>query len=326
MSKAHTGMPQPIDALDTASTAQRILVIKLGAMGDIILADGAMQDLRAQHAQAHISVLTRAPFVPLLRRCPWIDDIIVDANAPRWRLDAMLVLRRQLRGGSFERVYDLQNSRRTAFYRRWLANPQSDWSVTPRTATGSLPGSVPERHAVQLERAGVASMHSRRPAPSWIADDVGGLLQRAGIESPYVVLLPGSSARHPHKRWPHYAALSRALRCAGLRVVTIPGIDELALGSDYDGIVLRRDGRALNLFELAGVLRGAACVVGNDSGPTHLAACLDVDCVALFDARNPSLRATGIEQRHATCLIGDPIAAIAPDAVRDAVLARLMQR
>ena len=92
-----------------------ILVIKLGALGDIVFADGALQDIRAQHPGANITLLTRGGFAPLMRRCPWVDTVIADENAPRWRLDRMLELRHRLAKGSFKQVYDLQNSRRTRF-------------------------------------------------------------------------------------------------------------------------------------------------------------------------------------------------------------------
>ncbi len=313
------------------SAAERILVVKLGALGDLLLADGALQDLRAHHSNARISVLTRAPFMRLLRRCPWVDEVLVDPNRPRWRLDAMAALRQQLRDAGFTRGYDLQNSRRSAFYRRWLAGAGIAWSSAARAdqLDAELPTplrAVPERHAAQLERAGVTVRHCRRPSPTWLADDVTALLQAADIAGPFVVLLPGSSARHRHKRWPHYAALSHALHARGLQVVTLPGIDEPELGQDHAGHVLRPGGQSLDLPTLAGVLRAAACVIGNDSGPTHLAACLDAVCVALFDAGSPSLLTTGIDRRHATCLSAEPLATLSVATVETAVLARLAGR
>lgn len=301
-------------------------MIKLGALGDLILADGAMQDIRLHHPGAHITVLTRRAYASLLRRCPWVDAVIGDDNAPRWRLDRMLGLRRQLCEYQYVRVYDLQNSRRTRFYQRWLSEPANTWSTSVRDAGSVL--TVPERHAMQLEAAGIEATHSARPSPKWIADDVAALLDHAGIVRPYVVLLPGSSARHTHKRWPHYAECSRLLQQNGVQVVTIPGVDEPELGQahagpHYAGVVLRPQGRVLDLHELAGVVLAAACVVGNDSGPTHLASCLGTRCVALIGARSPSLISTGIAQREGTMLVGDPVASITAAAVVTAVMEQL---
>lgn len=298
--------------------SDNVLVIKLGALGDIVFADGALQDIRARHPGAHITLLARRRFVALMRRCPWVDTVIADDNAPRWRLDRMLALRRLLAEGDFKHVYDLQNSRRTRFYRRWLSPHGATWSQeppdTPRT------GAVTTRHAAQLAAARVTATHAERPSPRWIADDVESLLGEADIRAPFVVLLPGSSARNPHKRWPHYARCSRLLGEHGLNVVTIPGIDEPDVGAGFAGTVLRTQGRLLNLHELAGVLEAASLVIGNDSGPTHLAACLGTRCVVLFDGDNPARISTGLEARDAVCLTASPLPSLPAEAVIETAL------
>lgn len=115
------------------------------------------------------------------------------------------------------------------------------------------------------------------------------------MHPPFVVLLPGSSARGSAKRWPHYRELAARLQARGLTPVTVPGPAELDAFDDLAGISLRRhDGGALDLPTLAGVLQAAAAVVGNDSGPTHLAANLGVPGLALFG--------TDAAQAARTCL------------------------
>lgn len=299
-------------------TIQRVLVIKLGAFGDIVFADGALRDIREHHPDARISLLTRHNFATLMRRCPWIDTVVEDGNAPRWRLDQMLALRARVFAAGYDVVYDLQNSRRTRFYRRWLSPGEAVWSQQAPDAERQ--GAVPFRHAAQLRLAGIDTRHAHRPSPEWIADDVDALLHEAGVRRPFVALLPGSSARHPDKRWPHYAECSRDLHSRGFNVVTIPGIDEADMGSGFAGIVLKNGDRVLNLHELAGVLRAAAYVVGNDSGPTHLAACLGTRCVALFAAHSPARVSTGIDDRNAVCLTAQSLHSIPVEAAVGAML------
>lgn len=298
-----------------------VLVIKLGALGDIVFADGALRDIRAHHPNARITLLTRRGFVPLMQRCPWVDAVIADDNAPRWRLDRMLALRAKLEAGQFHRIYDLQNSRRTRFYRRWLSPRGATWSWAPANAPKEC--AVALRHAQQLQAAGLTADHAERPSPRWVADRVDALLADAGIRDPFVVLLPGSSARHLHKRWPHFPALSHRLAGRGVSVVTIPGIDEPGLGAAFAGIILKTGQRVLNLHELAGALSAATVVVGNDSGPTHLAACLGARCVALFEATSPARTSTGIDERDAICLAATPLASLPVEAVEAAVMAQL---
>lgn len=304
----------------------RVLVVKLGALGDILLAEGALRDIRAAHPAAHIAVLTRRAFAALLARCPWVDEVIVDDNAPRWRLGRMLALRRRLRAGRFERVYDLQNSRRTAFYFRWLLGG-TEWSGGVRGCSHPhrhpQPKSLPvlERHAGQLRDAGIAVAHTPHPNPVWLCAPVDTLLRGAGVAPPFIVLLPGSSARHPRKRWPHYAALAQVLTARGLSVVTVPGPDEREIARGFAGVVLTAGARVLDLFELAGVLREAAFVVGNDSGPTHLAARLGAPGLALFGAGHADAGITSMASARFRTLTVPDLAALPAETVADAVLA-----
>lgn len=272
---------------------QRILVIKHGAFGDVIQADGSLRDIRAHHAGAEIVVLTMRAYAKIFARCPHVDRVIVDPRAPRWRLDRMMELRSLLRRENFDRVYDLQNSARTAFYFRWFLRDVV-WSGTapgcalPHRAKDPKKIRTLDRLAGQLRDAGVPTLHTLAPDVSWMADDVSALI--ADVRRPYIVLVPGSSARHPQKRWPHYDALAQALIDAGHEVVTAPGPDET--GPDLPGRVLRGGG-FLDWFQLAGVMKGAEYVIGNDTGPTHLAAHLGARGLALFGSHMPAER-TGI--------------------------------
>lgn len=281
--------------------AKNILVIKHGAFGDIIQSDGAFQDIRENHPGATITMLTTAPYRSIMERCPWVDQVFIDDRAPRWSLPAMWRLRKMLRRGRFDMVYDLQNSPRTTFYYRWFLRG-TPWSGTAHGC--SHPHLTPkpktirslERFAGQLRDAGLQIKHTLHPDASWIAGNVGKLLSNSGIKKPYIVLIPGSSARHPKKRWPHYGALASQLLADGLSVVTVPGPDEIELCRRLPGTVLMgAHGTVLGWFDLAGILKNATFVVGNDTGPTHLAAHMNVPGIALFGSHMPAER-TGIER------------------------------
>lgn len=99
---------------------KKILIIKLGALGDVILSQGALKDLRAHHAKDHITILTTKPYEALFQKCPYVDEVLIDPRAPRWRLDQMWSLRNLLKREDFSYVYDLQNQNRTAFYHKWF--------------------------------------------------------------------------------------------------------------------------------------------------------------------------------------------------------------
>lgn len=274
---------------------EKILVIRHGAFGDLVQASGALRDIRQHHAQAEIVLLTAPSFHKLMARCPDVDTLLGDERAPFLQLGKFFALRRTLQDAGFSRVYDLQNSRRTALYRRFIF-AGLPWSDSRALRSGVA--SDREAYALQLAAAGLDASHAAAPDVSWMADDMGAFLQAAGVAPGYIVLIPGCSAKHPHKRWPYYAELARELLSLGYEVVTVPGPDEMELARSIPGkVLLHRNKSFLNWFELAGVLKGAAFVVGNDTGPSHVAACLGRPGLALFGNNSQAAR-TGILQPH----------------------------
>jgi ADP-heptose:LPS heptosyltransferase len=157
----------------------------------------------------------------------------------------------------------------------------------------------------------VPATHARAPCPDWLAAPLPAAIE-ACLQAPFAVLLPGASARHAHKRWPHYAALARLLEARGLRVFSVPGPEEMAALDGLSGEVLLDDGRPLGIPQLASLLPRAHCVFGNDSGPTHLAAHLGCRGVALFGP-GPSPVQTGILRERFAALVGDPLAALSAE-------------
>jgi len=91
---------------------RRILVIKLGALGDFVQGFGPFAAIRAHHPTAHITLLTTRPFAGLAEASPWFDAVWHDGRPPWLDLRAVARLAGRLRAGRFERVYDLQTSPR----------------------------------------------------------------------------------------------------------------------------------------------------------------------------------------------------------------------
>lgn len=295
-----------------------ILIIKLGAFGDIIQCDGALRDLRAHHRDAQITILTTPPYQKFFHRCPHVDRVICDPRAPRWRPDLMLDLRKRLRAEHFSRVYDLQNASRTHFYFRWMLN-DVEWSGTapgcalPHRAENPKSIRTLDRLAGQLQDAGVPLHHCLKPDVTWMMSDVSDVMAESGLNKPFVFLIPGTSARMTQRRWGHYEELAHALMRDGWQVATAPGPD----GTDpiLPGHVLRGPKGFLDWFELAGVMGQAAFVIGNDTGPTHLASHLGVQGLALYGSHMPAER-TGILRENFT--------AIQVDDLKDLTLVRVL--
>jgi ADP-heptose:LPS heptosyltransferase len=264
---------------------KKILIIRLGAFGDALQSEGAIHDVRLQFPSAEITVLTTQPYRSVFERCPWIDRILIDPRAPRYHFIMLWRLRRMLIDERFDLIVDLQNSKRSLMYRGWLGGEWSQKDEAFNQALAKERGhalSVLERAVIQLEKAGIATHHTLYPNVGWMADDASDLLASAGLSLGYVLLLPGSSARHPHKRWPHYRALATLLMAKGFTVITAPGPDELELCADLPCPALFDDTKPVSFNLLAGLMQQASLVIGNDSGPTHLAAYLGTRGIALF--------------------------------------------
>ena len=315
---------EPGRAAPAPPPADKVLVIKLGSLGDVIQADGAFRDIRAAYPAAEIVGLTMPAYVKLLDRCPWIDRAIPDPRRPRWRLDAMAALRATLRAERFGMVFDLQTQRRTNFYHRWFLS-DVPWSGIapgcshPDTATDRKSRPALVRIAGQLRQAGIDVRHTLEPDATWMAEPVDGLMAEAGLTPPFIALIPGCSARHPEKRWRHYAALAERLLALGYGVVTAPGPDEMDLCRAIPGTTLT-GGRFLDFFQLGGLFARAAFVVGNDTGPTHLAANMNRPGLALFGAPGAAV-GTGLDRPSFQAIERDPLTAITVEEVLERVRA-----
>jgi len=302
---------------------RNIFIIKLGAFGDIVMAEGVFHDIRINCPDAQISVLTTPVYKKIFERCPWVDRILIDPRDPRWRLDLMLKLNRKVRFDDFDIIFDLQRANRTSFYYRWFVK-KAFWSglaagcAFPYSLPSSKKVSVQEEFAIQLKAAGLNVEHTLSPDPSWFIEDVSEILTEAKARDPYVVLLAGASARRTEKCWPFYDKLAEKLIDQGLCVVTVPGPDDLDLCRTIPGIMLTGPNKYLDFFQLAGVLKRAGYVVGNDSGPSHLASHLGVPGIALFSGHVPAYR-TGIERDNFKCIEAAKMDLISVDTVMNEI-------
>ena len=280
-----------------ADQGQRVLVIRLGALGDFVLSTGPFAAIRRHHGGAHITLLTTQPFADFARASPFFDEVWIDARASLWQIGGWLALRKRLRGAGFARIYDLQTSDRSGFYYRLLGPGQRpQWSGIARGC--SHPHGDPardelhtiERQIGQLADAGIADVPP--PDLSWVAGETG----RFGLDGKYALLVPGGAGHRPAKRWPAacYGALARRLAERGLAPVVIGGPGEAGLAAEITGVCENAHdltGRT-SFAEIVVLARSASLAVGNDTGPMHLMASAGCGCVVLFSgASDPALTA-----------------------------------
>ena len=302
------------------SSQQRLLVIKHGALGDIVQGFGAFASLRHGHPTAHISLLTTPAFAELAGMMPWFDQVLVDRRAPVINIAESLSMRRLLRQ-PWDIIIDLQCSRRTARYFQFFARPNARWVGTVKGCSDPCPDFTGvNNYQRMMIAAGLAGG----------APDAGGdmrwLLQAAQpaeaqqLPTPYSVLVPGCSLAKPQKRWPaeKFAALATRLQAQNLAVILVGTAADRAVVD----LVQSQAPASINLCgktsiaELARLMAAADSVVGNDTGPVFLAAATGAPTIMLMGPdTDPAMSApTG-----ARCdwVKGTPITKLAVDDVLD---------
>lgn len=304
--------------------SKRILVIKLGALGDFVQAMGPAAAIRAHHPDAEITLLTTAPFCDLARAAPYFDRVWIDERPRGFDLGGWWRLRRMLRGGGFDRVYDLQTSSRSSGYFQLMGagpfgrNARPEWSGIARGASHPHANArrdlmhTLDRQSDQLAMAGIAAV--KPPDLSWARVDIA----RFNLPPAFVLLVPGGAAHRPEKRWPaeNYARLAAIIGAQGITPVVIGGLDERqATRAVARGSPLARDlAGQTNLAEIVSLGAAARYAVGNDTGPMHLIVAAGCAATVLYSAASdPAL--TQPRGRKVTVLRRDDLATLPVDEV-----------
>jgi ADP-heptose:LPS heptosyltransferase len=265
-----------------------ILIIKHGSLGDIVQISGVLKDIREKHNNDKIFILTTYPYAELMSNCPFIDNLLIDKRLPRWNIFYLLKLRKIVNKFNFSVVYDLQNSSRTFFYKKYLFNI-SNWSSTRtllKKETKKIDfeqDPVLERFKIQLDNSNVKSTYTLTPNFSWACSDVDHIVNRF-ISKKFIVIFPFSSPKLQHKQWPYYNMLIKIIRSnhPGLEIITAPGPSEIEDAKKIDAITITNNGKSLDIMQLAGLIKKSKFVVANDTGPAHMAAHLGLNGVVLF--------------------------------------------
>jgi len=265
----------------------KVLILKLGALGDVLMATPLIQTLTAHYKIHELWLLTSPPFADLFTAWPDLRVHVVPRRG--WRANLAAV--RWLRVQRFARVYDLQSNDRTRYWcalagaRERIGNhPYFPYTCHPATRyTGQC-------HAFErLNEVLVTAGHAPSAAKPWLPitpevsrEVAAWLAQRKLSAKNFVLLHAGASARHPAKRWPHYQALGQALVARGLEVVWIGAAEDADLNATLARTLGIDATSCFGVTALAALARHARFAVTNDSAPMHILACADIPVFGLF--------------------------------------------
>ena len=265
-----------------------ILIIKHGSLGDISQISGALRDIKETYKDKKIFILTTVPYVELLSKCPYIDGVLIDKRLPRWNILYLVKLKKLLSKFDFFYVYDLQNSSRTSFYRKFLLNI-TNWSSTETILKKGEKKkdfdneSVLERFKIQLEHSDVKINHTLKPDFSWATTNVDQIVNKY-FGKKFILLFPFCSPQLSHKKWPYFNDLIKIIKTkhSNIEIAIAPGPGEIEEAKKIEAITITNKGKSLNHMELAGLIDKSSYVIANDTGPAHMTAHLGKMGLVLF--------------------------------------------
>ena len=269
-----------------------ILIIKHGSLGDIAQASGAIQDISENHPQDQIHIITTKPYFELFRKNPFVHNVILDKRLSKFNLIYLYMLMRTLKKKKFQKVYDLQNSSRTKFYKNILF-PKANYNTWSSSET-TLPRNtskeefdknpVLDRFDHQLKTSEIKTEHTMKPNFSWATTNIDNIKEEFKLDK-YIVLFPFCSAHLTHKKWPHYNELIELIKNKygeQIKVVVAPGPSEINDAKNINAVSILDQNKALDITQLASLIKQSLFVVANDTGPAHISAHLGIKGLALF--------------------------------------------
>ncbi|MFH0985468.1 MAG: lipopolysaccharide heptosyltransferase II [Candidatus Omnitrophota bacterium] len=279
---------------------RKILVIKLGAMGDLILVVPSLRMLKERFPDASITLLVDRKLAPIVSACPYLDDMILVDRKKLSNILYLLKTARRVRREGFDMSVDLHNNKWThllaylggAVQRFGFARGKWGFLLNRPDRTFEVADS-PLRHQFRvLSRAGVVKFDDVLelwPKPESL-EKAGEMIRTLEPkESTRIIgFIMGSSPNWPSKRWPaeQFVALAkRFFEKYDARIVLIGAPEETDLGRPFysfgSGKVLDLIGKTA-LEELPAFFKQLHLVVTGDTAPLHMAAAMNVPIVALF--------------------------------------------
>ena len=305
-----------------------ILIIKHGSLGDIAQASGAIQDISENHHNDQIYLLTTKPYFDLFKKNPNLVDVILDNRKSRFNVVYLYLLMRKIKKLKISKVYDLQNSSRSSFYKKILF-PNSNfntWSSSETTLPKDITKeefdkkSVLERFNHQLQTSEIITKHTTLPDFSWSCTDISKIKSEYKLEK-YIVLFPFCSPHLAQKKWPYYNELIEKIKNKyndQYKIVVAPGPDEINESKDINALCILDNGKALDISQLSSLIKDSTFVIANDTGPAHMAAHLGAKGLTLFGSHTTAYKVS-IERDNFKAIQVNDLAKLSTDKVLEKI-------
>ena len=306
-----------------------ILIIKHGSLGDLIQANGAVKDIKNFYKNRKVFLLTAEPYSLFMSECPFLDGVIIDKRLPRWNLFYLKKLKDKLLRYDISKVFDLQNSSRTKFYRKFIIK-NAEWSSTE---TSLKPGQnkndfdqdpVLDRMEIQLKKSGIDTEFTKNIDLNWATTDISRLLKQYA-NNEYILLFPFCSDKHQNKKWPYFRELISEIKKDYKNkypILLAPGPKEIEMANKLNGKVVLDDNKPVNIKTLVSLINKAKFVIANDTGPAHIASHLDKKGLVLFGSHTTAKKVS-IENFNFKALTVQNLEDLSVETVLNEVKSRL---
>ena len=284
-----------------------ILIIKHGSLGDIAQASGAIQDISEFYKEDDIYLLTTKPYFELFKKNPYLKAVILDKRLSRFNIIYLFTLMRVIKKYKFTKVFDLQNSSRTNFYKRILF-PNANhiiWSSSETTLPKDKSreefdkNPVLDRFKHQLEFSGVRTYNTMFPDFTWSCENIDIIKKKYELNK-YIILFPFCSPHLTIKKWPHYNKFIDMVKkkfSDEFKIVVAPGPLEIPMVNNLGVVSILNNDKALTISELATLIKDSSYVIANDTGPAHMAAHLGAKGLTLFGSHTTAFKVS-IERKN----------------------------
>tara|TARA_Y100000389_G_scaffold132491_1_gene129927 strand:+ start:3999 stop:4931 length:933 start_codon:yes stop_codon:yes gene_type:complete len=306
-----------------------ILIIKHGSLGDLIQANGAIKDIKKFYKNRKVLLLTSNSYAIFMSECPYIDGVIIDKRLPRWNLFYLQNLKKVLSKYDISKVFDLQNSSRTKFYKKFIIK-NVEWS---NSETSLEPGQnkkdfdqhpVLDRMELQLKKSGIETEFTKNIDLDWALTDVSRLTKRYA-NNEYILMFPFCSKKHQNKKWPYFKNLILKLKKNYKNkypILLAPGPDEIDEAIELGGKIILNDNKSVDIKTLISLINNAKFVIANDTGPAHIASHLNKLGFVLFGSHT-SAKKVSIENYNFKALSVQKLKDLNVDTVLDKINSKL---
>ncbi len=301
-----------------------VLIIKHGSLGDIAQASGVIQDIFENHKEDKIYLLTTKPYFDLFKKNPYLTDVILDKRASRLNLIYLYLLMKKIKKYNFSKVYDLQNSSRTNFYKKILF-PQSNFNIWSSSET-TIPKNkskeefdrnpVLDRFEHQLKISGLKTSHTLKPDFSWSCENISKLKSEFNLDK-YILLFPFCSPHLTQKKWPYYNELIDLIKINlnnTYKIIVAPGPNEIEQAKQINADCILDNGKPINISQLSSLIKESSFVVANDTGPAHMAAHLNAKGISLFGPHTTAFKVS-IERENFKSIQVSDLGKLSPEKV-----------